>query len=132
MTIKTQGRPFGDAIMKIDKGKNMYKIYRIFPKKYPGYHFEYRVLTKVKKDGNLEVAAYNYKVVNGLIEKGEIMRSENVPIKAMDGIVNGILKQTEKVSPSYLDVVDLTKYKTLDEQIQKMVELDKVDTQYID
>ena len=132
MTIKTQGRPFGGAIMKIDKGEKMYKVYRIIPKKYPGYHFEYRVLTKGKKDGNLEVAAYNYKVVNGMIEKGEIMRSQNVPKKAMDGIVNGILKQTEKVSPSYLDVVDLTKYKTLEEQIQKMVELDKVDTQYID
>ena len=50
----------------------------------------------------------------------------------MDAIVNGILKQTEKVSPSYLDVVDLTKHKTLEEQIQKMVELDNVDTQYID
>ena len=86
----------------------------------------------VKKDGNLKVAAYNYKVVNGMIKKGEIMRSQNVPKKAMDGIVNGILKQTEKVSPSYLDVVDLTKYKTLEEQIQKMVELDKMDTQYID
>ena len=132
MTIKTQGRPFGGAIMKIDKGEKMYKVYRIIPKKYPGYHFEYRVLTKVKKDGKLKVAAYNYKVVNGMIEKGEIMRSQNVPKKAMDGIVNGILKQTEKVSPSYLDVVDLTKYKTLEEQIQKMVELDKVDTQYID
>ena len=132
MTIKTQGRPFGGAIMKIDKGEKMYKVYRIIPKKYPGYHFEYHVLTKVKKDSNLKVAAYNYKVVNGMIEKGEIMRSQNVPKKAMDGIVNGILKQTEKVSPSYLDVVDLTKYKTLEEQIQKMVELDKMDTQYID
>jgi hypothetical protein len=60
------------------------------------------------------------------------MRSQNLPKKAMDGIVNGILKRTEKVSPSYLDVVDLTKYRTLEEQIQKMVELDKVDTQYID
>ena len=132
MTIKTQGRPFGGAIMKIDKGEKMYKVYRIIPKKYPGYHFEYRFLTKGKKDGNLEVAAYNYKVVNGMIEKGEIMRSQNLPKKAMDGIVNGILKRTEKVSPSYLDVVDLTKYRTLEEQIQKMVELDKVDTQYID
>ena len=132
MTIKTQGRPFGGAIMKIDKGEKMYKVYRIIPKKYPGYLFEYRVLTKVKKDGKLKVAAYNYKVVNGMIEKGEIMRSQNVPKKAMDGIVNGILKQTKKVSPSYLDVVDLTKYKTLEEQIQKMVELDKMDTQYID
>ena len=132
MTIKTQGRPFGGAIMKIDKGEKMYKVYRIIPKKYPGYHFEYRVLTKVKKDSNLKVVAYNYKVVNGMIKKGKIMRSQNVPKKAMDGIVNEILKQTEKVSPSYLDVVDLTKYKTLEEQIQKMVELDKVDTQYID
>ena len=132
MTINMQGRPFGGAIMNIVKGEKMYKVYRIIPKEYPGYHFEYRVLTKVKKDGNLEVAAYNYKVVNGLIEKGKIMISENVPKKAMDGIVNGILKQTEKVSPSYLDVVDLTKHKTLEEQIQKMVELDNVDTQYID
>ena len=95
-------------------------------------YFEYCVLTKVKNDGKLEVAAYNYKVVNGLIEKGEIMRSENVPKKAMDGIVNGILKQTKKVSSSYLDIVDLTKYNTLEGQIKKMVELDKVDTQYID
>ncbi len=132
MTIDTQGRPFGGAIMKIDKGEKMYKVYRIIPQKYPGYHFEYRVLTKEKKDGNLEVAAYNYKVVNGMVEKGDIMRSENVPKKAMDGIVNGILKQTEKVSPSYMDIVDLTKYKTLKDQIQKMVELDKVYTQYID
>jgi len=132
MTIDTQDRPFGGAILKIDKGEKMYKIYRIIPKKFPGYHFEYRVLTKVKKDGNLAMAAFNYKVVNGEIEKGNVMRSEEVPKEAMEGIINGILKQTESISPSYLDVMDLTKYDTIEEQIEKMVELDKVDTQYID
>ncbi len=132
MTIDTQGRPFGGAIMSIDKGEKLYKVYRFIPKKNPGYYFEYRILTKIKTDGNLAMAAYNYKVVNGVVEKGNVMKSDDVPKKEMENLIKGVQKRIESASPSNLHIIDLTKYKTLEEQIQKMVELDKVDTQYVD
>ncbi|MBC8323824.1 MAG: hypothetical protein H8E70_09680 [Candidatus Marinimicrobia bacterium] len=132
MTIDTQGRPFGGAIMNIEKGEKMYKVYRFIPKKNPGYHFEYRILTKLKKNGNLALAAYNYKVVDGVVEKGDVMTSDDVPIKDVDGLIKGVQKSIESASPSDLHIIDLTKYKTLEEQIQMMVELDKVNTQYVD
>ena len=89
MTIDTQGRPFGGAIMNIDKGEKLYKVYRFIPKKNPGYYFEYRILTKIKPDGNLAMAAYNYKVVNGVVEKGNVMKSDDVPKKEMENLIRG-------------------------------------------
>jgi len=132
MTIDTQGRPFGGAIMNIEKGEKMYKVFRFIPKKNPGYHFEYRILTKLKKNGHLSLAAYNYKIVNGVVEKGNIMTSNDLPKSEMESLIKGVQKRLELSSPSNLHIIDLTKYKTLKEQIQKMVELDQVDTQYID
>ncbi len=132
MTIDTQGRPFGGAIMNIEKGEKMYKVFRFIPKKNPGYHFEYRILTKLKKNGHLSLAAYNYKIVNGVVEKGNIMTSNDLPKSEMESLIKGVQKRLESSSPSNLHIIDLTKYKTLKEQIQKMVELDQVDTQYID
>jgi len=132
MTIDTQGRPFSGAIMNIEKGEKMYKVFRFIPKKNPGYHFEYRILTKLKKNGHLSLAAYNYKIVNGVVEKGNIMTSNDLPKSEMESLIKGVQKRLESSSPSNLHIIDLTKYKTLKEQIQKMVELDQVDTQYID
>lgn len=132
MAIDTQGRPFGGAIMNIEEGEKFYKIYRLIPKKYPGFHFEYRILTKVKKNGNLEMAAYNYKIVKGKVEKGNVSKSDDIPPEKMDGLVLGIKNRVESASPSYMDILDLTKCKTLEEQLEKMKELDKIETQFMD
>lgn len=132
MTIDTGGRPFGEPIMRLDKGEKMYKIFRFIPKQKQDNYFEYRILTKLKKDGNLAMASYSYKVIKGQIYKGNVMRSDSVPPKKMDSIVKGMLKTVNRQLPSSLEIIDLTKYKTIEEQVQQLVDLDKVHTQYMD
>lgn len=37
-------------------------------------HFEYRILTKQKTDGILEMVSYNFKIENGVPKKSSIMK----------------------------------------------------------
>ena len=132
MAIDTGGRPFGEPIMRLDKGEKMYKIFRFIPKQRQEDHFEYRILSKVKKDGNLTIAAFSVKVINGQTHKGNVMKSDSVPLNEIDGIIKGMLKTVNRQVPSHLNIIDLTKYKTIEEQVQQLVDLDKADTQYMD
>ena len=132
MTIDTGGKPFGGSIMKLEKDEKLYKIYRFFPKKNPGYHFEYRILTKINKNGKLEMASYNYKVVDGKVSKGNVTRVTDMVPEEMDSIVQGMKRNLEQVSPSHLEIIDLTKYESIEDQIDALKELDKVSTQYME
>lgn len=132
MAINTDGRPFGEPIMRLDEGEKMYKIFRFIPKQKQENYFEYRILTKVKEDGNLAMASFSVKVIKGQIHKGNVMRSDSVPPKKMDGVIKGMLKTVNRQVPSHLEIIDLTKYKTIEEQVQQLVGLDKADTQYMD
>jgi len=132
VTVDTQGKPFGGAMMSLDKGEKLYKIYRMTPKINPGYHFEYRILSKINVDGSISITAFNYKVVDGKVEKGTPIVSNNVNPAQLDDLIDGVLKRVNKQVPSELHVSDLTKYSTLEEQLKVLQDLNVVDTQYVD
>ncbi|MBC8174362.1 MAG: hypothetical protein H8E82_01735 [Candidatus Marinimicrobia bacterium] len=132
MTIDTQGRPFGSAMMSLKKGEKFYKIYRMTPKVNPGYHFEYRILSKIKEDGSISIAAFNYKVVDGNVEKGDPIVSDNVKPEQLDDLIDSVLKHVNSQVPSELHVIDLTKYQTIEEQLRVLQDLNFVKTQYVD
>jgi hypothetical protein len=132
MVIDTGGRPFGGAIMHLAEGEKLYKIYRFIPEKSPGYYLEYRILSKIKTNGKVEMAAYNYRVIEGQVEKGDVTRSEEMSPKQLDDIIRSMAKSLESRSPSKLVVVDLTRYATVEEQVQVLKDLDQAQTQYLD
>ena len=61
-------------LLRIGKGERLYKFYYFRPIAGRHYHFEYRILTKEKTDGMLEMVSYNFKIVNGEPQKSSVTR----------------------------------------------------------
>ena len=117
-------------LMRINKGEKLYKLFFFRPIAGRQNHFEYRIMTKEKTNGMLEMVSYNYKIVDGIPKKTSIMRSPEVPKDKMDEMVQGMV-QTTNTSPEEFEELDLSQFKTLEEQIEFLKKKDKVDTIYI-
>jgi hypothetical protein len=61
-------------LMRIRKGERLYKFYYFRPMAGRREHFEYRILTKEKTDGMLEMVSYNFKIENNVPQKSSITR----------------------------------------------------------
>ena len=55
--------------MRIKKGERLYKFYYFRPVALRHSHFEYRILTKEKTNGKLEMVSYNFKIESGAPKK---------------------------------------------------------------
>ena len=61
-------------LLRIKQGERLYKFYYFRPIAGRSEHFEYRILTKEKGNGMLEMVSYNFKIVNGGQRKSSVTR----------------------------------------------------------
>jgi hypothetical protein len=94
------------------------------------HHFEYRVLTKEKTNGMLEMVSYNFKVVNGVPEKSSVVRVPEVSKHQLEDIVKNVMRKTN-TGPDEFEELDLSMFSTIDEQLEFLKKQDRVDTMYI-
>jgi len=117
-------------LIRISKGERLYKFYYFRPMAGRRENFEYRILTKEKTDGMLEIVSYNFKIVSGVPQKSSITRAPEVPKEQLDGIVQNMVRKTN-TSPDEFEELDLSSFSTIDEQIEFLKQQDRVDTMYI-
>jgi hypothetical protein len=116
--------------MRIKKGERLYKFYYFRPMAGRHYHFEYRILTKEKINGKLEMVSYNFKIENGVPKKSSVTRVPKISKKELDQIVQNVIRKTNTESDEF-EELDLTELSTIDEQIEYLKCQDRVDTMYI-
>ncbi|MBW1859717.1 MAG: hypothetical protein JRI70_06470 [Deltaproteobacteria bacterium] len=116
--------------MKIAKGERLYKFYYFRPQAGRSHHFEYRILTKEKTNGMLEMVSYNFKVVNSVPEKSSVMRVPEVSKHQIDDIVENVRKKTN-TGPDEFEELNLSEFSTIEEQIEFLKQQDRVDTMYV-
>ncbi len=117
-------------LMRIKKGERLYKFYYFRPMARRHYQFEYRILTKEKKDGMLEMVSYNFKIENGVPQKTSITKVPEVSKEQMDQIVQNIIRSTN-TDPNEFEEVDLSGYSSIEEQIEVLKQRDRIDTMHI-
>ena len=117
-------------LMRINKGEKLYKLFFFRPIAGRQNHFEYRIMTKEKTNGLLEMVSYNFKIVDGVPQKSSIMRAPEIPRDSLDEIVQGMVRTTN-TSPEEFEKLDLSQFETLEEQVEFLKKKDKVDTMYI-
>lgn len=108
----------------------MYKFYYFRPIAGRRDHFEYRILTKVKKNGMLEMVSYNFKIVNNVPQKSSITRVPEVSKSQLQEIVQNVVRKTN-TGPDEFEELDLSRFSTIDEQIKVLKNQDRVDTMYM-
>ena len=117
-------------LLRISKGERLYKFYYFRPIAGRHYHFEYRILTKEKTDGMLEMVSYNFKIVNGVPQKSSITRVPEISKQQLEDIVRNVRIKTN-TGPDEFEELDLSMFSTIDEQIEFLKQHDRVDTMYI-
>lgn len=122
--------PKPDAILALDQGERFYKFFFFRPRWGRHNHFEYRVFTKEKLDGKLAMAAYNFKIENSQPSKGNVLSAPNVPKEALMSIIQGVMRRT-KTSPEEFEELDLSRFATVDEQIEFLKSSGRGDISYL-
>jgi hypothetical protein len=117
-------------LMRIKQGERLYKFYYFRPIAGCHYHFEYRILTKEKIDAMLEMVSYNFKIENGVPQKGSITRVPKISKEQLEEIVQNVMRKTN-TSPDEFEELDLTGFSTIDEQIEFLKHQDRIDTMYL-
>jgi len=117
-------------LMRIKRGERLYKFYYFRPVAGRHYHFEYRILTKEKINGTLEMVSYNFKIENGVAQKSSITRVPKISKEQLDQIVQNVIRTTNTDSDEF-EELDLSEFSSIDEQIEFLKRRDRVDTMYI-
>ncbi len=121
---------YDQYLLRIKKGERLYKFYYFRPMALRHEHFEYRILTREKKDGMLEMVSYNFKIVSGVPQKSSITRVPEISKDQLEEIVQNVTIKTN-TGPDEFEELDLSKFLTIDEQLDFLKHQDRVDTMYI-
>jgi len=124
-------RPEHDPyLLRIGHGERLYKFYYFRPVAGLQYHFEYRILTKEKKNGILEMVSYNFKIANGVPQKSSVARVPEISKDQLEDIVQNVVRKTN-TGPDEFEELDLSMFSTIDKQLEFLKQQDRVDTMYI-
>jgi len=130
-TRKKKPHPKHDQfLLRIGKGERLYKFYYFRPVAMRRNHFEYRILTKVNKNGMLEMVSYNFKMVNNVPQKTSITRVPEISKNQLEEIVQNVVRKTN-TGPEEFEELDLSRFSTIDEQIEFLKTQDRADTMYM-
>ena len=117
-------------LMRLKKGERLYKFYYFRPVAGRHYHFEYRILSKEKTNGMLEMVSYNFKIENGVPQKSSITRVPKISKEQLEEIVQNVMRKTNTASDEF-EELDLSGFSTIDDQIEFLKRQDRVDTMYV-
>ena len=117
-------------LLRIRQGERLYKFYYFRPTAGRSEHFEYRILTKEKANGMLEMVSYNFKIVNGVPQKNSVTRVPKISRDQLEDIVQNVFRKTN-AGPDEFEELDLSDFLTIDEQLEFLKQQDRVDTMYI-
>jgi len=117
-------------LLRIRKGERLYKFYYFRPIAGRSEHFEYRILTKEKANGMLEMVSYNFKIVNDVPQKSSVTRVPEISKDQLEDMVENVVRKTN-TGPDEFEELDLSMFSTIDEQLEFLKQQDRVDTMYI-
>jgi len=121
---------YDNYLLRIKKGERLYKFYIFRPIVGLAKHFEYRILTKEKTNGMLEMVSYNFKIVNNIPQKSSITRVPEVSKTQLEDIIQNVVRKTN-TDPDEFEELDLSIFPTINKQLEFLKQRDRVDTMYI-
>ncbi len=78
----------------------------------------------------LEMVSYNFKIVSSVAQKSSITRVREISKNQIEAIVQNVKRKTN-TSDDEFEELDLSRFSTIDAQIEFLKKQDRVDTMYI-
>jgi hypothetical protein len=117
-------------MFKLDDGEKLYKFWFFRPAAGKDINFQYRIMTKEKVNGLLDLVSYNFKIVGGIPQKNSITHAEDISKEKIKDIVQNVMISTKTTAEEF-EELDLTHFDNINEQINFLVERDRVTKEYI-
>lgn len=117
-------------MFKLDDGEKLYKFWFFRPAAGKDINFQYRIMTKEKMNGLLDLVSYNFKIVGGIPQKNSITHAEDITKDKIQDIVQNVMISTKTTAEEF-EELDLTHFDNINEQINFLVERDRVTKEYI-
>jgi hypothetical protein len=117
-------------MFKLDDGEKLYKFWFFRPAAGKDINFQYRIMTKEKVNGLLDLVSYNFKIVGGIPQKNSITHAEDITKDKIQDIVQNVMISTKTTAEEF-EELDLTHFDNINEQINFLVERDRVTKEYI-
>ena len=130
MNVERSHLQHDQYLIRIEKGERLYKFYYFRPIIGRHENFEYRILTKEKTNGMIEMVSYNFKVINGIPQKSSITKVPELSKNQLEDIVQNIARKTN-TSPDEFEELNLSEFSTIDKQLEFLRHQDRIDTMYI-
>ena len=117
------------VLMRVGRNERLHKIFiihdctvasQVAP---PG---EFRVLTKEKPDGSLELLGYHYRFDGENEHQSNVLRALAVPVTQLLPIIRSLVTQTH-TGVEQMQVVDLTKLRTRLDQADRLAQNELLD-----
>ena len=99
-----------------DKNEKLYKFWFFRPEAGKEINFEYRIMTKEKANGLLDLVSYNFKIISGIPQKNSITQATNITKNKINNIIHDVMIST-KISSDELEELDLSGFNDINEQI---------------
>ena len=117
------------VLMRVGRNERLHKIFIIHDRTVvsqvapPG---EFRVLTKEKPDGSLELLGYHYRFDGENEHQSNVLRALAVPVTQLLPIIRSLVTQTH-TGVEQMQVVDLTKLRTRLDQADRLAQNELLD-----
>jgi hypothetical protein len=121
---------FDPYMMRISKSEKLYKIFIFHPAAGKPLNFEYRIITKERKDGLLEMVSYSFKIVDTIPLKMGVMSAKDIAKDKIGGIISGMMQSTNTADDE-LEIIDLSIYNTFEEQIKYLQKEKRTEYEWI-
>ncbi len=112
--------------MHVGAGERLHKIFVIHNSSATHQHapgVEFRIFTKEKPDGSLELLGYQYQFDGEHEHQSNVLRAPAVPAEMLLTIIRHLVEQT-KTDIKQLEVIDLTPYRTRLDQADRLAQHD--------
>lgn len=129
MTSSTSAGRRLNVLMRVGRNERLHKIFIIHdraPASSAGEPGEFRVLTKEKPDGSLELLGYHYRFDGENEHQSNVLRAPAVPVTQLLPIIRSLVTQTQ-TDVQQMQVVDLTKLRTRLDQADRLAQNELLD-----
>jgi len=117
-------------MLKIDRGEKIFRIFIFKPKAGKEQNFEYRIITKEMINGLLELVSYNFKIIDNIPQKSSITRAVDIDKEKINDIISNVMQMTN-TSAEEFEEIDLSKFETIEKQIDFLEKRDRINKDYI-
>ncbi len=116
----------GGSLLRLEGGERLWKLYFLRPAWGRDDRVEHRIYTKEQPDGRIGLVSYNFRMPPGSRPvKANLAYAKDIPKDTLNQIIWNVVRQS-KIGPEEFEIVDLSQFETLEDQINHMRTLQQV------